>query len=160
MIKILAGTFGHFDGRRLIPKTAADAPFSLPAERERELVESGMAEYVGGIPEEPAAPAASGVAATPAEFPEVSTEMKLAELKAIAAGIGIPETALKLLRTKADVIAAIRKKQAEQGGEDGDDQDGEQDEDGDRDDDGEDDGQDGGETTGEQPPVLVTPDPV
>ena len=48
MIRIVKGTFGYFDGRRVVPVTAADGPQSYDPELEARLVSEGVAEYVGG----------------------------------------------------------------------------------------------------------------
>ena len=47
MIRIVKGTFGYFDGRRVVPVTAADGPQSYDPELEARLVSEGVAEYVG-----------------------------------------------------------------------------------------------------------------
>lgn len=46
MIRIVKGTFGYFDGRRVVPVTAADGPQSYDPELEARLVSEGVAEYV------------------------------------------------------------------------------------------------------------------
>ena len=51
MIKIINGTYGYrnSDGR-VEAKTPKSKPFSLSEEREAELVDAGVAEYVNGAP--------------------------------------------------------------------------------------------------------------
>ena len=119
MIKIIAGTFGYYNGRKVIPLTNADGPQKLDPELEARLVKDGIAEYIDADqakPEDPAtppdpagAPASQDPADPPegsgnAEPPEYSEETKLEDLKKIAAGYGVDASAM---RKKADVIAAI-----------------------------------------------------
>lgn len=48
MIKIIKETtFGYFNGKFVEPKTKGSEPFELDPKREAELVEAGIAEYVG-----------------------------------------------------------------------------------------------------------------
>lgn len=47
MIRIIKGTFGWFDGRRVRPVTAADGPQDLGPDLEARLVAEGVAEYAG-----------------------------------------------------------------------------------------------------------------
>lgn len=49
MIRIKHGTFGYFDGRRVVPVTRADGPQSYDPELEARLVAEGTAEYVDGV---------------------------------------------------------------------------------------------------------------
>lgn len=98
MIQIIAGTFGYYNGRKIIPITKADGPQQFDPELEARLVKKGIAEYIG-IPEP--------VAQTDENddiLPEYSADMKLDELKEIAAAYGVDASTL---RKKADVIAAI-----------------------------------------------------
>ena len=46
MIKIINGTFGYNDGKRVIPKTPKDKPFECSAKTEKRLVSLGVAIYV------------------------------------------------------------------------------------------------------------------
>lgn len=46
MIRIIRGTFGWFDGRRVVPITAADGAKQLDPGLEERLVKEGVAEYV------------------------------------------------------------------------------------------------------------------
>lgn len=46
MIKIVRGTYGYWNGRYVEPKTEKDAPFELEAEKEKRLVDKGVAVYV------------------------------------------------------------------------------------------------------------------
>ena len=92
MIQIIAGTFGYYNGRKVVPITNADGPQKFDPELEARLVKQGVAKYV----DEPAAP-------------EYNEDMKLDELKEVAAAYGVDASAM---RKKADVIAAIEKAKA------------------------------------------------
>lgn len=132
MIEIIAGTFGYYNGRKVIPITKEDGPQKFDPELEARLVKQGVAKYVG---EQPAAP-------TPAEKPEQEPEatpetgdapavpeydedMKLDELKEVAAAYGVDASAM---RKKADVIAAIEeaKSATDEAADDGQSDDGEE----------------------------------
>lgn len=117
MIQIIAGTFGYYNGRKVVPITSADGPQKFDPELEARLVKQGVAKYVD---EQPVAPAP---AAKPEQEPEAAPEtddaptappeydedMKLDELKEVAAAYGVDASAM---RKKADVIAAIEKAKA------------------------------------------------
>lgn len=117
MIQIIAGTFGYYNGRKVVPITNADGPQKFDPELEARLVKQGVAKYVD---EQPVAPAP---AAKPEQEPEAAPEtddaptappeydedMKLDELKEVAAAYGVDASAM---RKKADVIAAIEEAKA------------------------------------------------
>ena len=117
MIQIIAGTFGYYNGRKVVPITNADGPQKFDPELEARLVKQGVAKYVD---EQPVAPAP---AAKPEQEPETAPEtddaptappeydedMKLDELKEVAAAYGVDASAM---RKKADVIAAIEEAKA------------------------------------------------
>lgn len=116
MIQIIAGTFGYYNGRKVVPITNADGPQKFDPELEARLVKKGVAKYVDEKPVAPA-PAAeperepgatSEPDGTPAA-PEYDEDMKLDELKEVAAAYGVDASAM---RKKADVIAAIEKAKA------------------------------------------------
>ena len=112
MIQIIAGTFGYYNGRKVIPITEADGPQKFDPELEARLVKEGVAKYV----EDPESTDSAGVPAPqdpedPADAAEYSEDMKLDELKEIAASYGVDTSAM---RKKADVIAAIEAAKAEQ----------------------------------------------
>ena len=118
MIQIIKGTFGYYNGRKVIPITNADGPQKFDPELEARLVKKGVAKYVDEKPVAPA-PAAeperepeatSEPDGTPAA-PEYDEDMKLDELKEVAARYGVDASAM---RKKADVIAAIEAAKAEQ----------------------------------------------
>ena len=95
MIQIIAGTFGYYNGRKVVPITNADGPQKFDPELEARLVKQGVAKYVD---EQPVAPAP---AAKPEQEPETVPEtgdapaapeydedMKLVELKEVADASG------------------------------------------------------------------------
>lgn len=96
MIKIVRGTYGFWNGHAVVPKTAADGPFEMEPEKEKRLVDKGVAVYVGKEPEAPVVEPEPVI-----EEPEAETEeaeeytlealqaMKLADLKALAKEYGI-----------------------------------------------------------------------
>lgn len=107
MIRIVKGTFGWYDGRRVIPKTRADGPFRADDGLEARLVAEGVAEYAdeGAAdaeptkPEAPAAPVAD-------EAPEAESDlesMTKAELEDVARELGVTVGR----KTKAQLIEAI-----------------------------------------------------
>lgn len=44
-IKMISGTFGYWDGSKVVPKTPKDDPFLIDAGRASELVELGIAKF-------------------------------------------------------------------------------------------------------------------
>lgn len=120
MIQIIKGTFGYYNGRKVIPITEADGPQKFDDELEARLVKEGVAKYVGEQGETAEQPAhglnadadESGNASTETdEAPEYDEDMKLDELKEVAARYGVDASAM---RKKADVIAAIEAAKTEQ----------------------------------------------
>lgn len=119
MIQIIKGTFGYYNGRKVIPITEADGPQKFDDELEARLVKEGVAKYIGEQDEPAEQPAPDhGDANEPAstntaadEAPEYDEDMKLDELKEVAARYGVDASAM---RKKADVIAAIEAAKAEQ----------------------------------------------
>ena len=125
MIQIIKGTFGYYNGRKVIPITEADGPQKFDDELEARLVKEGVAKYIGepGETAEQPAPAPGDDTDEPAgtntaadEAPEYNEDMKLDELKDIAAAYGVDASAM---RKKADVIAAIEAAKASQTDDDG-----------------------------------------
>lgn len=135
MIQIIAGTFGYFNGRKVVPITNADGPQKFDPELEARLVKQGVAEYVDETlasvePEDPEVPDPAGAQVpqdpgaaghsegkpeTPADgLPEYGEDMKLDELKEVAAAYGIDASAM---RKKSDVIAAIEAARQTGGGD-------------------------------------------
>ncbi len=122
MIKIIKGTYGYFNGRKVIPVTEADGPQSFSAEIEARLVKKGVAVYVDKEPqnnpgqatgEQPAD--AAQVLENDDELPAYDESMKLSELKEIAAAYGVDASKA---RSKAEVIAMIESAQGEDAVED------------------------------------------
>lgn len=118
MIQIIKGTFGYYNGRKVIPITEADGPQKFDDELEARLVKEGVAKYIGELGETAEQPAPGDYADEPAstntaadEAPEYNEDMKLDELKEVAARYGVDASAM---RKKADVIAAIEATKAEQ----------------------------------------------
>ena len=74
MIKIVCGVYGDYTTGIVVAKNKDSAPFELPEEEEKRLVDAGVAVYVDGgrtaLPE--------GVIS----IPEYSTDMKVDELRA------------------------------------------------------------------------------
>lgn len=136
MIQITTGTFGYYNGRKVIPITSADGPQKFDPELEARLVKQGVAKYVDGAaatipPEDPKDPDPAGgnqpqdpgqadAGQQDEAKPEYSDDMRLDELKEIAAGYGVDASAM---RKKADVIKAIEAAKAaeQQADDDGDD---------------------------------------
>jgi hypothetical protein len=117
MIQIIAGTFGYFDGRNVIPISKEDGPQNLAPELEARLVKEGVAEYVDGFNEpDPAGTPTPKGSGTPTnqptsepddggnKAPDYNEDMKLDRLKEIAKVYGVDASAI---RKKIDVIAAI-----------------------------------------------------
>lgn len=128
MIQIIAGTFGYYNGRKVVPITSADGPQKFDPELEARLVKKGVAKY---IDEQPAAPVPASKPEQETEgapepektdVPEYNEDMKLDELKEVAASYGVDASAM---RKKADVIAAI-KEAKEAAGEQADDETGDE----------------------------------
>ena len=46
MIQIIAGTFGYYNGRKVVPITNQDGPKQFDPELEDRLVKEGVAKYV------------------------------------------------------------------------------------------------------------------
>lgn len=116
MIQIIAGTFGYYNGRKVVPITSADGPQKFDPELEARLVKKGVAKYVDEQPEAPAPAVKSEqeLEDTPetddaTTAPEYDEDMKLDELKEVAAAYGVDASAM---RKKADVIAAIEESKA------------------------------------------------
>lgn len=124
MIQIIKGTFGYYNGRKVVPITNADGPQKFDPELEARLVKDGVAKYVEGEPA-PSAPAVEPEPETAPEAdekpdaPEYSEDMKLDELKDVAAAYGVDASAM---RKKADIIAAIEAAKAAADDQTGDDE--------------------------------------
>lgn len=104
MVEIIKGTFGYFDGRRVVPVSFKDGPQTWDPDLERRLVARGIARYVEA--EKPAqAPVWVPVEVADLQEATVDVEnMTVKQLKAVAEQMGIDT---KNLRKKADLIAVI-----------------------------------------------------
>lgn len=109
MIRIVKGTFGYFDGRRVVPVTFADGPQGYDPELEARLVSEGVAEYVADGSKPGCKAAADPVVETETETEEAESDepaledMTRAELAEMAGSYGIKAGKM----TKAKLIAAI-----------------------------------------------------
>lgn len=95
MVKIIKGTYGHYDGHKVIPINEKSGPQCFGDEVEARLVKKGVAVYVG---ETPAADDNNS------GMPEYNKDMKLADLKKIAEAYGVDASKAK---SKNEVIAMI-----------------------------------------------------
>ena len=100
MIKMTNG-YTFFGGTLISDKTG---PVEFPAEVEKRLVSSGVAEYVIEEPEPVEAPIQSRPEPPEEGEPDLLSDMSFDELKALASEMGIDT---KGMRSKASVIAAI-----------------------------------------------------
>ena len=114
MVQIISGTFGYYNGRKVIPITNADGPQNFDPGLEARLVKKGIAKYIGGQPDAP-------VRNTDGEekVPEFGEDMKLGELKEVAAFYGVDTSNM---RKKADIISAIETARAKTDSQTGDDE--------------------------------------
>lgn len=104
MIKIIKGVYGHMTESGIVrPKTSADEPFTLTPAQEERLVGLGVAEYVG-----PADMA--DIPTDVEEAPEYDTSMKVDKLREIAKQMGLT---FPVGTTKAEMVEAMDKFQAE-----------------------------------------------
>lgn len=110
MIQIIKGTFGYYNGRKVIPITEADGPQKFDDELEARLVKEGVAKYIGEQSEtaEQTAPAPGDDTDEPAstnttadEAPEYDEDMKLDELKEVAARYGVDASAMRKKATSS-----------------------------------------------------------
>lgn len=109
MVEIIKGTFGYFDGRRVVPVTIKDGPQNWDSDLERRLVARGIARYVDeGSPAQEPAEAPAEPEELQVEEPQTEetdfTKMTVKQLKVVAEEMGIDT---KPLKKKADLIVAI-----------------------------------------------------
>lgn len=153
MVQITTGTFGYYNGRKVVPITSADGPQKFDPELEARLVKQGIAKYVD-------APAGQTETAgeqheetpnTTADLPKYNSRMKLDELKKVASAYGVDASAMT---KKDEVIKAIdaAKAATEQTADDADEHDSDDGE-------GDEDGNDGSDED-EEPPQPGVADPV
>lgn len=103
MIEIITGTFGYYNGRKVIPITNADGPQTFDPELEERLVRKGVARYVYVM-------SPQDLDEFTDELPEYNEDMKLEELKEIAKVYGVD---VSNMRRKSDIIEAIEAARAE-----------------------------------------------
>ena len=89
MVEIIAGTFGFYDGRRVVPITHEDGAQSFAPELEARLVKEGIARFV----------------AHPSMQADEYEQMKLEQLKEVAQQYGVDASEM---RRKSDIIQAIQ----------------------------------------------------
>lgn len=106
MIKIIRGVYGYWDAekKRVIPKDKDSDPFILTAKKEADLVDRGIAEYVGKPSEEDAEELANILPDGVTAIPEYSTENSAAELRAIGKTVGIT---FKVGTSKAEMVEQL-----------------------------------------------------
>ena len=90
MIRIINGTYGYRNPQTGVveAKTVKSKPFTLPEDREDELVAAGVAEYVGEDVSSDGGDASEAPASKADEL-EYSDKNTVAELKAIAEKLGV-----------------------------------------------------------------------
>lgn len=108
MIKMTRGTYGYWDGTILVPKNKKSEPFSLSFEKEKRLVDRGVAEYVGEPPTNENQN--EDGQNEDDEILEYDENTKLPDLKEIASKYNIDTSKM---RKKEDVIKAIEEALAE-----------------------------------------------
>lgn len=117
MIKMTAGVYGSWDGKKITRITSKDGPFELAADKEARLVNRGVAVYVANEatqkdeamqkPEGSALPPFTSEGAKHPDanvLPTYHKDMKLIELQEIAKAYGVDASKM---RSKVDVVAAI-----------------------------------------------------
>ena len=105
MIRIIKGSYGMRCGASIKAVPAGSAPIELSKEKEERLVRLGVAEYVGTAEEvEQDVNDALTDEELVDDLPEYNENMKLDELKKIAALYGVDASSM---RSKKEVIAAI-----------------------------------------------------
>lgn len=100
MVKIIKGTYGHYDGHKVIPINEKSGPQSFDPEVEARLVKKGVAEYIDD------APAAGNN--TDTGMPAYNMDMKLDELKKIAEAYGVDASKAKAKKAVIDMIEAAK----------------------------------------------------
>lgn len=109
LIKIIAGTFGHRVGGRVVAVKAGDSPIEVAEDIAARLCARGVAVAVGKplpVPEEQAVEMEE--AHESADFPHFDESMTRKELEGVALGVGISREAIKGAAKKADLVALIQ----------------------------------------------------
>lgn len=100
MIQIIRGTYGLYENGMVTPKTSKSKPFTLPEDKEHELVVRGIAAYVSVMPMQPEEQEIQ----TATELPDYDESMKLDVLREIAWKYGVDASKM---RSKKEIISAI-----------------------------------------------------
>lgn len=145
MIRIINGTYGYRNPQTGVveAKTAKSKPFTLPEDREDELVAAGVAEYVGEDVSSDGGDASEAPASKANEL-VYSDKNTVAELKAIAEKLGIQ---VAERATKKQIIEALDAAKADESND--------EESDGEEADDAEGDGEDDGEDDGDAPDITA-----
>lgn len=101
MVQIIKGTYGHYDGHKVIPINEKSGPQSFAPEVEERLVKKGVAVYVGDTPAAGNNDAGDGM-------PAYNADMKLDELKKIAEAYGVDASKAKSKKAVIDMIEAAK----------------------------------------------------
>lgn len=145
MIRIINGTYGYRNPQTGVveAKTAKSKPFTLPEDREDELVAAGVAEYVG---EDVSSDGGDASEAPSSKADELvySDKNTVAELKAIAEKLGIQ---VAERATKKQIIEALDAAKADESND--------EESEGEEADDTESDGEDDGEDDGDAPDITA-----
>lgn len=96
MVQIIKGTYGHYDGHKVIPINDKSGLQSFDPEVEARLVKKGVAVYVG-----PATGNDDGM-------PAYSKDMKLDELKKIAEAYGVDASKARSKDAVIDMVEAAK----------------------------------------------------
>lgn len=104
-IKIIAGVFGHRNGKRVEAVRAGDPPIEVEDELAKRLIAQGVAEAVEAEKAEPTQAVEDEDEGE--EFPEYSEKMSRAKLEEIAKEVGIDDEEIKGAETKADLIELL-----------------------------------------------------
>lgn len=125
MVQITTGTFGYYNGRKVVPVTSADGPQKFDPELEARLVKQGIAKYVDAPADqtETAGEQHEETTNITADLPKYNDRMKIDELKKVASAYGVDASAMT---KKGEIIKAIEAakaatEQTNDGTDDGDD---------------------------------------
>lgn len=96
LIQITRGTFGHRDGRQIIPKTKNDPPFEVDDATAERLIAKKVAAYVEPAPDAP-----------PAEEPITYDKMAFHDLRSLAIERGIEVSGLNSKQKLLDALQVL-----------------------------------------------------
>ena len=100
MVQIIKGTYGHYDGHKVVPINDKSGPQSFDPEVEARLVKKGVAVYVSGAPS-----AEDGAGDS---MPAYSKDMKFEELKKIAEAYGVDASKARSKDAVIDMVEAAK----------------------------------------------------